>query len=367
MKILYLIHIDWDWIFQRPQILALALEKNNDCTVVVQKTVLKSGANLTKKNRRPEKMIKAMRLPREKKIKVFKPINKFLYRTAVGNFDNYDVIWICYPTFFDYVPENYSGKIVYDCMDNYVSMAEAQLKNEIFNVEQRLIKRADLIFASSKRLIECIPNMQKALLIRNGYVPGNIMEIDEASFKKQYKIGYFGTISEWFDFKLLTDSLIIHKDIQYHLIGPTENNRLGDEEKRILEQGKNKDGQIVYHGLVEHSELQNFIKDYDALMMPFKVNETILSVDPVKLYEYISCGKCIISVWYPEIDRFSPFVYFYRDEVEYESLLKELITNGFKPKYDINQQHEFLSKNTWEERCEIMEKELNKLFLGEKL
>lgn len=366
MKILYLIHIDWDWIFQRPQILALAFDKNNECTVVEHKTVLKSDSNLTKKNRRPNNMIKAPRLPREKVIKIFKPINKMLYQKAVGDFNKYDVVWICYPTYFDYIPSDYAGKVVYDCMDNYVSMAEEQLKQEVFDAEQRLINRADLIFASSKRLIDCVPNMQNAVLVRNGYVPGNIMSIAEGSHKQQYKLGYFGTISEWFDFSLLKESSKIHSNLQYHLIGPTENNRLGQAEKAIIEEGKNnKNGRIVYHGLVEHSELQNFIKDYDVLMMPFIVNETILSVDPVKLYEYISCGKCIISVWYPEIDRFSPFVYFYHDDSTYEELLNELIENGFKPKYNKQQQEEFLAQNTWEERCLIMEEELKKLVLGE--
>ena len=58
MKILYLIHIDWNWIFQRPQILALALDKNNDCTVVEQKTILKPTSNLAKNNKKPKKIRK---------------------------------------------------------------------------------------------------------------------------------------------------------------------------------------------------------------------------------------------------------------------------------------------------------------------
>lgn len=365
MKILYLIHIDWNWIFQRPQILALNLDKDNECVVVEHKTIFRRNSNLTRENRRTRKMIKAYRLPKEKKLEILKKWNCKLYRNAVKDFNSYDAIWICYPSYFEYIPSDYRGKIIYDCMDNYVSMAEDSLKNEINDVEQRLIKRADLIFTSSKRLKECIPNMQKAVLVRNGYVFSDIMKIKLSQIKDKYQLGYFGTISSWFDFELLENSSKKYECVQYHLIGPTEDARLSKKEKQIIERGKNLDEGIVYHGTVEHAELQNYIRNYDALIMPFIVNETILSVDPVKLYEYISCGKCIISVWYPEIDRFAPYVYFYKNAEEYNELLRKLIVNGFTPKYDEKQQKEFLMSNTWEERYIMIKKELDNLFKGE--
>ena len=111
-----------------------------------------------------------------------------------------------------------------------------------------------------------------------------------------------------------------------------------------------KQERLYYEGVVEHKELYNRIREYDCLVMPFQVNEIVLSVDPVKLYEYISFGKCIISVFYPEIERFGDFVYFYRTAEEYSALLEELTRSGFPPKYSAGQQKEFLSENTWDSR-----------------
>ena len=48
---------------------------------------------------------------------------------------------------------------------------------------------------------------------------------------------------------------------------------------------------IHWKGVIEHNKLWENVKEMDALIMPFKVNDIIRDVDPVKLYEYISMGK----------------------------------------------------------------------------
>ena len=84
--------------------------------------------------------------------------------------------------------------------------------------------------------------------------------------------------------------------------------------------------------------------------MPFLVNEIVSAVDPVKLYEYISFGKCIISVYYQELEHFRDFVYFYRTKKEYLELLDNLCQTGFPTKYNEEQRAEFLASNDWKER-----------------
>jgi hypothetical protein len=51
----------------------------------------------------------------------------------------------------------------------------------------------------------------------------------------------------------------------------------------------------------------------DALLLPFRVDELTRAVDPVKLYEYIALGKPILSAHWDGLERFAPFVTFYRD------------------------------------------------------
>ena len=97
-------------------------------------------------------------------------------------------------------------------------------------------------------------------------------------------------------------------------------------------------------------------------MMPFVLNDIILAVDPVKLYEYINFGKCIISVYYKEIERFSDFVYFYKDENEFVQLVDYLKTKGFPAKYTEKQQREFLENNSWEVRGKLINESIECLW-----
>lgn len=191
---------------------------------------------------------------------------------------------------------------------------------------------------------------ERIRLIRNGVslqhvYAGDLQSSDENGgsnvkrhHKPPYKLGYFGTIAEWFDYNLLLKSLSNRPDIEYHLIGPVRASAPVTHERLIME------------GVAQHDRLFSYVEAYACLVMPFLVNDVVEWVDPVKLYEYIAMGKCIISVRYPEIERFEPYVYMYSTAEEYLNLLDRLITEGFPPKYDIAMQQLFLSENSWQFR-----------------
>lgn len=344
MRILYLNHNPWNWILQRSQILALEMEKYFQCDVIDKKyipTELCAGQNTM-----PKKMIRLPQLRGGGKFRFINFLNKILYKMPVRYLANkYDVIWLCYPTFVDCIPSNYKGLVIYDCMDNHVALAKGEEKQVVKKSEHKLLKRADLKLASAKHLIENIDGLQDAILVRNGFVSGEEHLVKAACKKDKYKIGYFGALEKWFDYSLLYESTNRYSELEYHLIGPVKESVKGLDEVKSSER-------FYFEGVIPHDELGNVIADYDALIMPFILNDIILSVDPVKLYEYIYFGKCVISIWYPEIERFSPFVYFYKTKEEYYELIKGLIGNGFKPKYTQEQRTVFLSENSWEARGE---------------
>ena len=356
MRILYLNHVCWEWIFQRPQILALQLEKDFECTVLNKMFIL--GRTVAHDNVEPKERKNVWLLPKGQKYKIINSINNLLYRMKVKRIArNFDLIWACHPSVYDGIPKDYNGLIVYDCMDNHVALTFESNRKRLKKLEDALIKRADLILVSSMKLKEVIPGLENAILVRNGFISDVIPHpIKTAEIKRRYKIGYFGTISSWFDFKTLENSLEYNSKIEYHVIGPLS-----------MDVGGINNDKIIFEGMVEHKKLGEKIDDYDALIMPFIVNDIILSVDPVKLYEYINFGKCVISVWYPEIDRFEPFVYFYKDAEEYNSLMGELSARGFPPKYNERQREEFLKNNSWEARYRVIKENLLELIHGKQI
>lgn len=342
---LYLIEIDWDWIFQRPQILALQLNEYLNIDVLYRFSF--NRKNLNTKNKRMKSMEKFIQLPKQQRFKILKRINQLLryFYSLKIRMKKYDYIWISHPNLFDLIPKKYAGVVVYDCMDLYEDMEPTITKGYLMEKELILVENSDYIFCSSEYLFNKVISMRgnsnNVFILRNGYLSSStIHEVDNNVIKSEYTLGYIGTLAEWFDYDLVEKSLKLFDNINYQLIGPYV--------KEYSIEGVN------YQGVVPHDKLFSHIEKIDCLIMPFIINNTVLAVDPVKLYEYISFGKCIISVYYPEIARFEPLVYFYNTEEEYISLIDQLIKNGFKPKYDTKTQLNFLGKNSWEARVNVV-------------
>jgi hypothetical protein len=85
--------------------------------------------------------------------------------------------------------------------------------------------------------------------------------------------------------------------------------------------------------------------------MPFLVTPLIEAVDPVTLYEYINFGKPILSVYYDEIERFMPFVHFYRSHDEALNIVSQLAALKIGRKYSAVERKTFLDANTWAQRA----------------
>lgn len=344
MSLLYVIHINWNWICQRPQFLAMEISKYINMTIVDRYVINKSLKGNTKNPIEKTMNLKhCFQLPKAHIFKMISRINTILEKICIkkSKSKKYSIIWITHPDLIDFIPLDFNGLVIYDCMDNYVEMskgADSEI-NCLKEKEKKVIKNADIVIASSQYLvnkIQQINNKVNVHLVRNAYNNANEKIYKSTACKKDdYTIAYIGTIADWFDFELIESSLNTFSKINYILVGPCQ--------KYEIENTK-----VHYTGSVKHSDLYKTIKDADCLIMPFKICETVLAVDPVKLYEYISYGKCIISRYYPEIDRFRDYVYFYNTPEEYSELLLEKIDDGFQPKYNTAQQFDFLKQNTWE-------------------
>jgi len=343
-KMLYIMGIDWMWIYQRPHILAEKLSQEYELTVIFPRSILRAYLkNKYENDNRFHKRI-LWTIPYQEKNKVIEMLIHGIQQKIFNDYQLFDYIYIGYPLYARYIKEDYQGKLIYDCMDNHEALySDKQRVHRIIEQEKQLLNNCDIVIVTSQVLFEKVNKIaekQKAILIRNGAKFNSICDIKIQQIKKQYKVGYIGTIAQWFDYNVLECSLRKSIPVTYHIIGPVKTT------------DRKKTEGIVYEGSIEHKCLAVYISEYDCLIMPFKINEIVLSVDPVKLYEYIAFGKCIISVFYPEIERFRDFVYFYNNMEDYCQLLTRLCNEGFPTKYNEIQQRQFLHENSWDERYE---------------
>lgn len=347
-RMVYFCPVDWRWIKQRPQFLAEELSRFFDIHVIYPFS--KNRRGLQKGGKDQIRKTPYWTLPTlGGRLTFVANVNRHLVRMQAGVVFarvKPEVIWITLPEQLDCIPKNYRGKVVYDCMDDYAAFNEGNAQQEeIVRLEGELVHRADLVFATSESLRSKLCSRYglssaSVVLLRNGY--NAKWKLTPAGEKRngRLKIGYFGTISHWFDFPLLANSLRSHEDIEYHLYGPLAGGVQIPADERM-----------IYHGVVEHDEIERCAAQLDALMMPFELNELILSVDPVKLYEYICLNKNILCVRYPEVERFSPFVLFYNGQEEYDAQIRELCRDD-SVRYLKTDAEVFLRENSWTTRAQ---------------
>jgi glycosyltransferase involved in cell wall biosynthesis len=339
-------HVSWYWIKQRPHFLAINLSEYFNTTILYPMSV----RYWRNKKTTPENCMAIPQFPLSR-FSIIKKLNIQLYRFSTKRkLKNCDIVWFGNPDDFVFVSDLIPSKVyvIYDCMDDLCEFPGSTAKSIANTIlyESKLIERANLLIASSRKLalvLESRYKTHKPIKIVNNGIDSEFIaqqqtsEIINYPQKLNHKdLMYIGTISEWFNFPLLIDALQIHPELRLILIGPKCS--IIPEHERI-----------IHLGTQPHKLLPVFMNRADALIMPFVVNELILAVNPVKLYEYLTTDKPIITCYYPEIAPFGNLVYSYSSENDFQILIGKLINSTLKAESD-EMRIAFLNANTWQQR-----------------
>lgn len=358
-RIVYIMNVDWDWAKQRPHFIAQHLSLSHDMIVMYPYSWRRT--HLAKNECDGMKLYPFFRFPFGGKFAFIGKLNVFLLRIMAKIFivwHHPGIVWISSPELFEYLPKSISARLIYDCMDDVLAFPKnASRRNSLAASEKELINICSQVFCSSgnlrDKLIARVGQPEKYVIIYNAFEPSAFSDIPrhvELEVKEgQYVLGYVGTISSWLDFEALVEIVNAFPSVEIHLMGPVEN----------LVMPLPQHERIKYVGVVQHADLQMRVGRFDALIMPFQVTELIQSVDPVKLYEYVFFDKPIVSVSYPEIERFSGFVDFYRNHKGLISIISQYLTEGFKKKYSAELRLQFIASNTWSNRANRIEEFLS--------
>lgn len=189
-----------------------------------------------------------------------------------------------------------NGRLVYDCMDHHDGFENTA--NEMSALENCLFSDADLTITTSDWLDRYAAQYtDRRTIIRNAAdfnhfskPPANIYRDEQG----RRIIGYYGAIAEWFDQDLVEAVARRFPDCCILLVGADS-----VDAKRKLGQLPN----VRFTGEVSYGELPSYLYGFDVCMLPFKVIPLTLATNPVKVYEYLSAGKPVVSVDLPEISQ----------------------------------------------------------------
>lgn len=346
MKILYLMHVDWNWIKQRPHFIAEKLHESG-VEINVYYTTYFYKDKLTVNGRGDLSINRIQRLPFSR-FKIIKSINEKLYKHLILKLlkkNKYDYVYITHPSL--YLTE-INIPIIYDCMDDILAFNNNVESNMImFEKECSLVNNAKYVLFTAEHLKATVLNRFKLENSSKYLISNNAIELPEVINQEEkfdlgtnnrIKLVYIGTITEWFDFEML--KRMDSSKYEFHLFGPVYNIK------------QNFPSNFIIHGTVPREKIFSIMQASDILIMPFCVTELIKSVNPVKLYEYIFSCKPVITVKYGESEKFSDFVYFYEngDVNSFVECIEKIVNNDMAAKNSSNNCKSFVNNNTWLKR-----------------
>jgi len=357
-RILYVMHVDWDSPWQRPHELAKQLAKEYNVQVAFAYGRYRS--NMRHSDRSGLMVRSFLQLPLRRQSGLIAAVNRALLRPVFGAMVRgscADVIWLTHPEQVEYIPTNYQGKLVYDCMDDSLAFPQPAVFTErMRRDEAALVGRSDLVLTSSASLETTLRTRYGASthtrLVRNGCAGDRAVTPFPMSRGADglWHIGYIGVAST-LDFQALGALLSARNDIFLDMYGPVDCDIEGEQSAE----------HICWHGPVAHEDIPTCLGPCCCLIAPYRLNDRVMAADSVKLYDYVSLGKPIVARRYPEIIRFSEFVEFYETPQELVAVVSRMCSEGFVRKYTEEQRMAFLSENTWDVRGLQIRRELKDL------
>ncbi len=188
--------------------------------------------------------------------------------------------------------------VVYDITDDWISPTQSErLRALTVAQDAELCRRADAVIVCSARLYEMKQGMTRALhLIPNGVdaahylaasADGPLPEAARAWRKPVF--GYTGTIHpDRVDGTLVEALAQAFPQGTVALVGP---NHLSRADITHLEAR----GNIYFTGPVPYADVPQYMAAFDVCITPHRMTPFTESLNPLKLWEYLACGKPIVS------------------------------------------------------------------------
>ena len=78
----------------------------------------------------------------------------------------------------------------------------------------------------------------------------------------------------------------------------------------------------IFLGRRDYAVLPQYVRAFDACIMPFNQSQWVRHCNPVKLNEYLAAGKPVVSTFFPELESYSGVVYCAEDHLDFTCQLR---------------------------------------------
>lgn len=216
-------------------------------------------------------------------------------------------LWTFLPNTGDFVGTLGEDLAVYYCVDEWSTFSNLDAE-ATKRAEQRLLEKVDITFATSRALVAA----KRTICPHTYHAPHGV---DHALFAQALeeatpipedlaalpgpRIGFYGTLRDFIDFDLIAEVARLRPQWSIALIG-----------QHLCDTSAIDDLPNVHClGQKPHSQLPAYCKGFDVGLIPYRLEERVRFVNPLKLREYLSAGVPVVST---PIDEVKPLAHLCR-------------------------------------------------------
>ncbi len=329
-------------------------------------------------------------------------------------FDGEAILWVYNPAMIDYIDRIPHRLLVYDCVDDYPSMANYQrlgFSEEIAEREEKIAKRADIIFTTTKNLANKIrkwndnvhyvgnagdysrfASAAKAEITNNppslnlpageaglrgagklkisneekrragkekppqekplGLDPQKPLGLGNAAVLKDIPhpcIGFTGAIDDYkVNLSLLVKIAKDHPEKSLVLVGPTG---VADTQPDLRDLKKLDN--VYFMGKRPYEEMPQFHASFDVFIIPYNLNDyTVKGCFPVKFLNALAAGLPVVVTNLPAYEDFSDVAYIAGDDEKFSKTIDKALNENNQEK--VEERMRVARENSWNNKVEKM-------------
>jgi GT2 family glycosyltransferase len=239
---------------------------------------------------------------------------------------------------------------VYDCMDHHAGFDNTG--DQVIAAETALIADADLVVVSSQWLHDELSGKARNIqMVRNAADYAFFSRAPErvrGDARGRRVVGYYGAIAEWFDIALVRAVAQALPQTLIRLVG----NDTAGAQAALADLGN-----VELTGEVPYTDLPQWLYGFDVCLLPFRVTPLTEATNPVKVYEYLSAGKPVVSVDLPELRQFGGQVSVAGDPAAFIAAVSAALDHPGDAQ-TVEARRRFAAEQTWDHRAQQFDQAL---------
>ena len=235
------------------------------------------------------------------------------------------ILWLFTPIAAPIISKIDTSLVVFDALDNWLTHDGLKSYYQASSEGYQILKReADLAFCGSQQMRDYMSSGRpKVYWIPNGvdidlFMPVELTESelpDDIRRVPKPRVGYVGVIDSRLDVELLTHVVKYLEDLSFVFVG-----WIGKATVDITSLTELPNVYLL--GQKPYELMPAYINTFDVCIMPHKVNAYTNGMSPLKLFEYLACGKPVVTTPVAGTEQFSNVIYIVDNEADFAQSIR---------------------------------------------